>query len=177
MNDETKIVAASQPSVVALIDVLGFKSIELRGSVAEATMALMSARQTIRELTKWMGEKVWAHVHTLGGPPRVRVSWFSNTICFVAQAPEKQDLRRLLVRVAMELRRFDLVLTFLATALGVSLIVTLWDSQDVFALFQSGPRKVDQFRIQSLVQPVVLWNGTTPSHARGNSWIASPPLK
>lgn len=91
-----------QPSAVALIDVLGFKSLE----VGSAAKAMMTARQMIRELTTWMNEQNWQHIHTLGGLPKVTTSWFSDTICIVAQPttkpllpPTEQEMKPALLAV------------------------------------------------------------------------------
>jgi hypothetical protein len=95
--------ADPQPSVVALLDALGFKS--LAGSSAAG--AMRSARQVIGELTTWMNEENWQHVHALGGRPSVSTSWFSDTICIVAQSskdrlvtPNKSETMPALLAVA-----------------------------------------------------------------------------
>lgn len=81
-------------SAVALIDVLGFKGIERRhDDPTTVTAALGTARQAIANLTGWMTTDDVSHFNSLGGRPTVTSSWFSDTICVVAQLPTPGPLQ------------------------------------------------------------------------------------
>jgi hypothetical protein len=80
-------------SAVALIDVLGFKGIDRRHDPAVVLSTLAAARKAISELTDWMNTEDLSHLHHLGGRPNMTVSWFSDTICVVAQLPKPGPLQ------------------------------------------------------------------------------------
>jgi hypothetical protein len=81
-------------SAIALIDVLGFKSLAWQRDPVKVAAALDAARKAIDNLTKWMETDDASHLNILGGRPVVRVSWFSDTICVVSQLPDPSQMQR-----------------------------------------------------------------------------------
>jgi hypothetical protein len=78
----------SRVSAVALIDVLGFKGIEKRHDPKLVAAAMNAARDAITSVGKFISEIGALHANILGGAPSIKIGWFSDTICMVAQQPE-----------------------------------------------------------------------------------------
>lgn len=76
-------------SAVGLVDALGFKGIEARIDPGAVVAAMRAVRKAMAETAVWMNKDNWQHAPTLGGRPKVTCSWFSDTICIVAQPPEE----------------------------------------------------------------------------------------
>jgi hypothetical protein len=171
-------------SAVALIDVLGFKGIERRLDPSAVTAALGAARQAIANLTGWMSTDDTSHFNTLGGRPNVKSSWFSDTICVVAQLPtpgpmqlelDENDpkvqaaLVEVLVRcVAMMIREAAATTKPPLVFRGVITVGDLIVDQAIYM----GPAIIEASELYEIATGAFVW--LTPKAARLPYWDVEP---